>query len=359
MTKVSQRELEARLAASVAELERQRAAVLHANQLKNDLIAVLAHDIKGPLTSIIGFSELLEEGMLDGDAATDAARTIRTNAQRLATLTNDVLALSRVEHGEFEIKDERVDLAALAKKMAALHGSERDIRLDVEPNALVRGDAERLEAALDNLLRNAIKYAPASEPIDLSVGRDGDRVLLAVRDRGIGIPEGEIAAIFDRFARGSNARRAKIVGSGIGLFIVKTIVEQHGGSIEVQSVLDGGSTFTVVLPSLESREAHRTGRVILVTADGALARFAAYELRMRGLRVREAATLSDALDGVRSGDMFVVDERVARATDLRAMLPNGLAVRLIGLTETPSNEWDVALRQPLLVSDLVEALVEP
>ena len=116
-----------RLAASIEELERQRASVLQLNQLKNDLIAVLAHDIKGPLTSINGFAELLEEGFLEGAAAVDAAHTIRVNAQRLATLADDVLALSRVEHGELEIKDDRVDLVDLVTQVVQTHVAERNV----------------------------------------------------------------------------------------------------------------------------------------------------------------------------------------------------------------------------------------
>ena len=166
------------LAAALDELELQRSAVMQISQLKHDLVATLAHDIKGPLTSIIGFAELLEEGFLEGDDATDAARTIRSNAQRLATLANDMLALSRVEHGELEIADDRVDLGDVLRATVESIGPERAIELviDVE-HPLVRGDAERLRQVFDNLLRNAIKFSPGGEPVQVRVERTRHRLL--------------------------------------------------------------------------------------------------------------------------------------------------------------------------------------
>ncbi|HKE37459.1 MAG TPA: HAMP domain-containing sensor histidine kinase, partial [Candidatus Baltobacteraceae bacterium] len=228
------RELAHRLAASIDELERQRASVLELNQLKNDLIAVLAHDIKGPLTSIAGFAELLEEGYLEGPAAVDAAHTIRANAQRLATLANDVLALSRIEHGELEIADERVDLVDLIRNAVETHVAERNVHFKTALNeAFVRGDADRLSQVFDNLLRNAIKYSPEGNPVEVTIESAGEDFRVEVSDRGIGIPAEDIPRLFGRFARGSNARRAKIAGTGIGLFIVRMIVERHGGSVDV------------------------------------------------------------------------------------------------------------------------------
>ncbi|HVA27664.1 MAG TPA: hybrid sensor histidine kinase/response regulator, partial [Candidatus Baltobacteraceae bacterium] len=176
---IERAELAERLAGSVEELERQRSSVLQLNQLKNDLIATLAHDIKGPLTSIVGFSELLEDGYLEGDAATDAARTIRTNANRLATLANDVLALSRVEYGELDVADERVDLIDLLKKAIDLHRPEREISFACDVKAAyVRGDGERLTQVFDNLLRNAIKYSPGGEPVGVSLHSRDDRFVV-------------------------------------------------------------------------------------------------------------------------------------------------------------------------------------
>jgi hypothetical protein len=346
------------LQASLAELERQRASVLKLNQLKNDLIAVLAHDIKGPLTSIVGFAELLEEGYLEGNAAVDAARTIRANAQRLATLASDVLALSRIEHGELEIADERVDLVALLAKVIEAFGDSATIRLSAEvPSAVVRGDTERLRQAFDNLLRNAAKYSPEGSPIDVELRRVGENFTVEVRDRGMGIPEEDIPRLFTRFSRGSNARRAKIAGTGLGLFIVKMIVERHGGSVGVKSALGEGSTFTVVLPSVEAESSRRPMRVTIVAVDSHIRLSVAYELRSRGYRVRECESTAEvpSIGDVRDGDVVVLGPHAGTPAELRAVLPPGAQIRLVGIDKNEA-ECDAVLRRPFLAEDLLAAV---
>lgn len=356
---IERQELTERLAGSIDELERQRASVLQLNQLKNDLIAVLAHDIKGPLTSIAGFAELLEEGFLEGAAATDAARTIRSNAQRLSTLASDVLALSRVEHGELEISDDRVDLVDLVETVAQTHKGERTIAVDSKVEvALVRGDSERLKQVFDNLFRNAIKYSPGDHPIEVTIERAGEDFRVRVRDYGMGIPAEEVPRLFDRFSRASNARRAKIAGTGIGLFIVKMIVERHGGSIEVSSTLDKGSTFTVVLPSVDAQVSQRPMRVAIISADTGMRRFAAYELRTRGYRVRECASLNDLahVGDLRPGDVVLLDPATGTPGEVRKFAVKG-DVRVIGMgADAADKSWDATLTRPFLVSDLLAAV---
>lgn len=347
-----------RLAASIEELERQRASVLQLNQLKNDLIAVLAHDIKGPLTSINGFAELLEEGFLEGAAAVDAAHTIRVNAQRLATLADDVLALSRVEHGELDIKDDRVDLVDLIQQVVQTHVAERNVVVKTDlKSAYVRGDAERLRQVFDNLLRNAIKYSAADKPIDLAIDESGEDYKVRIKDHGIGIPPEDMQRLFGRFQRGSNARKAKVAGTGIGLFIVKTIVERHGGRCEVESVLGQGSTFTVTLPSVDAKVSQKPMRVAIVTNDTSLSRFAAYELRTRGFRVRECTTLDDLahVGDLRPGDAVLVDPAIALADEVRRFAPPG-SIRVIGLGPDGTTGWDATLDRPFLVKDLLSAV---
>jgi signal transduction histidine kinase len=351
---IQRQHLAERLAASIDELEQQRASFLQLNQLKNDMIAVLAHDIKGPLTSIVGFAELLEEGFLEGAAATDAARTIRANAQRLATLANDVLALSRIEHGELEVADETVDLIAVVKNAIELHVAEREIRFSSDVTAAsVRGDSDRLRQVFDNLLRNAIKYSPKAEPVDVAISAQGNRFRVSVRDRGMGIPEDEIPRLFRRFSRASNARRAKIAGSGIGLFIVKMIVERHGGDVSVQSSLSNGSTFFVDLPDVEAAGAEQPARVTVLTHDSELSKFAAYELRSRGYRVRHVATIEELAQAgtLRAGDILVVADPEISPDEIRKLAPNG-TVRLVGIGSGPGS-WDATLDRPFLVSDLL------
>ena len=346
------------LEASLAELERQRAAVLQLNQLKNDLIAVLAHDIKGPLTSIVGFAELLEEGYLEGEAATDAARTIRSNAQRLAALANDVLALSRIEHGELEIADDPVDLVLSIEHSVQSLDESRDIRFTPHVSkAIVRGDADRLGQVFDNLLRNAVKYSPKSEPIDITLRREGDDFVVDVRDRGIGIPQEDLPKLFARFSRGSNARRAKTAGTGLGLFIVKMIVDRHGGSINVESSVGEGSTFSLSLPSIDAPAGRRPIHVIVVAVDAHTRLFVAYELRSHGYRVRECASIADigTIGEVRDGDVVILGSHAGSEVDLRAALPAGVRVRLVCVDRLGS-DCDAVLRRPFLTADLLSAV---
>jgi signal transduction histidine kinase len=353
---IERSELNGRLAASIEELERQRTSVLELNQLKNDLIAILAHDIKGPLTSVIGFAELLEEGYLEGDAAIDAARTIRSNAQRLATLANDVMTLSRFEHGALDIADERVDVATVLEEAIEPHAAERAISFErLSAHAFVRGDAERLRQVFDNLIRNAVKYSPGGERVSVTLDGDDDVVTATIEDRGMGIPPEDLGRLFERFTRGSNARKAKISGTGIGLFIVKMILERHGGEVRVESVVGEGSRFIVRLPRIESAASSAPMRVTLLTQDQALRRFAAYELRSRGYRVREAASLEDATD-VRSGDVLVVDEGAVEPARIRETLGAHRNVRLVALGGSDGGEWDAFLAKPFLVADLLHAL---
>lgn len=345
--------LHKRLAASVSELEKQRESVLELNQLKNDLIATLAHDIKGPLTSITGFAELLEDGVLDGAEATDAARTIRTNAQRLANLANDVLALSRVEHGELEIADDRVELSDIVRDVIGMH-PERAVRAHVDGTYFVRGDAARLKQVFDNLLRNAIKYDPAEGSIDVRVERVDECVRVSFIDRGIGIPPEDLPRLFERFARAANARRAKISGTGLGLFIARMIVERHGGRIEVSSTVGEGSTFTVALPAFEASSQDGPSRITILSSDASLSRFIAYELRARGHRVREFRSLSELESGgaMRLGEVILADGRQVRAEEVR---PAAGRCPIVGLGGERDG-FDASLPLPFLVADLLHAV---
>jgi signal transduction histidine kinase len=355
-----EREFAYRLSASNEELKRQRASVLALNQLKNDLIAVLAHDIKGPLTSIGGFAELLEDGALDGAAATDAARMIRANAQQLATLTDHVLTLSRIEYGELEIAEDRIDLVDLVRSVVQASLTERAINVHAAvETAFVRGDADRLRQVFENLLRNAIKYSPPDKPIDVTIDSDGDTVRVGVRDYGMGIPPEDLPRLFRRFARASNARRAKIAGTGIGLFIVKMLVERHCGRVDVESTPGEGSLFTVTLPSIDTLRPRRPKAVTILTKDADLSGFVAYELRSRGYRVHECRSLTDVTQSgdLHAGDVLLVDGDVATARDVRTSLSiDGLC--LIGLAHDTTNHagWDVSLAQPFLVADLIAAV---
>lgn len=354
---MERQELCNRLADSLGELERQRANVVDLNESKNHLIAVLAHDIKGPLTSIVGFAELLEEGYLEGDGATDAAKTIRNNAQRLATFANDVVALSRVEHGNLELAGERVNLVEVIEKVIESKSGERALEFQSDSGeAFVRGDTGRLRQVFEHLIGNAIRYSPGGEPVEVALRSGGGAYAIAIRDRGIGVPEEELPKLFGRFSRASNGRKAKLSGTGTGLFIVKRIVELHGGTVAVTTKPGDGSTFTVTLPAMEAMGEAQSGRVTILSSSPHLSRFAAYELRSRGYRVREIDTLEelDASDGFRAGDVVVADAHDVNPRTVRDLIGSA-GIRLVGIGALDEG-WDAALPRPFLLSDLLAAI---
>lgn len=229
----------------------QRAQLQEAVQFKTDLVAMLAHDFRGPLASIAGFAELLE---IDGVAEEERAAmlgTIQREARRLANFASDTLTVARMETEGLTIARERFDLVALTEEIADLYVQRRSIRLRAPAGLVIDADRERLGQVLDNLIANAIKYSPEGSPVEVDVRDDDGSVEIRVRDRGIGIPPAEVGDIFKRYVRGSNARKAGIGGTGFGLYVVEAVVRRHGGSIEVESEPGAGSTFTVRLPGAE------------------------------------------------------------------------------------------------------------
>lgn len=360
---IERQQLHDRLAASVEELQSQRASVIQLNQLKNDLISVLAHDFKGPLTSILGYAELIAEGSLEGGDIRDAATTIRKNVSRLNTLANDTLALSRLEHGELELVSAPVDLGDLVKEIADRIKDLREIYVSVETqDSTVDGDAERLRQIFENLIRNAVKYSPEGQPVSVTVRSQGDAVRVAVTDRGIGVPPGELPRLFKRFARASNAKNAKIQGTGIGLFLVKMLVEKHDGRVEVESEVNKGSTFAVILPRHTVQR--RLSRVAILASETTLGPFIAYLLRSNGYRVREYHTLAELHEhfAEEPSDAVIVDrDRIsASASMVRSETSNGVVnegIVLIGIGNHGAGDgWSVTLPSSFLATELLAAL---
>ena len=317
--------MQRRLETGLAELERQRANVIRLNSQKNELIATLAHDIRGPLTAIVGFGEMLADGGLEGEEATKAAETIVRNGQRLATLSDDVVALARIELGELELDIERFDFSALVAEEIEGRLAQRTIRYicDADDTTIV-GDKRRLRQSIDNLLGNAVKYSSEDAPIIVTLHGNSSSLTLDISDKGIGIPGDELAKIFDRFARGSNARRAKIAGTGLGLFLVRTFIERHGGRISVRSAVGVGSTFSVVLPRNGAGLSLRG--VVVLAGDRNVREGAAYELRARGIRVRELAAADELamLDPSAAPIAIFVEKRNLDEDRMRALVPDAL-----------------------------------
>ena len=228
---------------------RQRIENAQLVQFKTDLIAMLAHDFRGPLTAIAGFAELMEEA--DDLAAADRhdmLRTIQREAKRLANFAGDTLTVARLETDGLTMVHESFDLVEAAREVLDIYAAREGIEFEAPPHLALCADRARLQQVLDNLLSNAIKYSGAAASIRVSVRADGGEAILAVRDSGIGIPPEDMPLIFQRYARGGNARSRGISGTGFGLYVVDAIVRHHGGRVEVESAAGQGTAFTVRIP---------------------------------------------------------------------------------------------------------------
>jgi signal transduction histidine kinase len=226
-------------------------ALSESNEFKDDLLAMLAHDFKGPLTVILGYCELLLETA--PAEMHEELETIYSQTQRLVRLSEDAVALAQTQVGGFPLDCAVVDLRRIVAESAKAHNRGHDrIRVVAPPEPIyVSLDAARFNHVLDNLLMNALKYSQDEVIVKLSAGEANASI--AVSDRGIGIPAPELGTVFARFGRASNARRKGISGSGVGLYVSRKIAEVHGGSIAVQSKEGEGSTFTVTLPLSNAR----------------------------------------------------------------------------------------------------------
>jgi signal transduction histidine kinase len=221
-------------------------ALSESNEFKDDLLAMLAHDFKGPLTVILGYCELLLENA--PRELHEELETIYSQAKRLVALSEDAVSLAQTQVGGFSLERSTLDLRGLVEESVMAH-NRLDVRISLtlpEQPVPVSLDAPRFNHVIDNLLMNALKYSQGE--ILVCVTRGDANATIAISDRGIGIPANELGAVFARFGRASNARRKGISGSGVGLYVSRKLVEVHGGSIAVQSEEGKGSTFTVTLP---------------------------------------------------------------------------------------------------------------
>jgi signal transduction histidine kinase len=241
-------------------LEREREMVHRLqdlDQVKSDFVASVSHELRTPLTSIRGYVEMLRDGDA-GEIQPDQEHmldVVQRNADRLLGLIEDLLTLSRIESGAFRVALAPVALddivrATLEELRPQAAGRAVDLVADLaEGVPTVLGDAAQLERVLLNLLSNAIKFTTDGGLVVVRMRASGSTVELEVEDEGIGIPEAEQERLFSRFFRSSTSQERAIQGTGLGLTIVKTIVDHHSGEISVRSQSGVGTTFTVRLPA--------------------------------------------------------------------------------------------------------------
>jgi signal transduction histidine kinase/DNA-binding response OmpR family regulator len=224
------------------------------DRIKSEFVTTVSHDLRSPLTAILGYVELIERvGPLTGQQEEFIGR-VRLSVEQIADLVSDLLDLGRIESG-LDTTKERTPMAVLThyaldnfRNRITAKGLHLQTKLQ-EGLPFVYGDPIRLRQMVDNLLENAMKYTPSDGTIYVEAEAEDDQVILRIRDTGPGIPPQDQPFLFDKFFRASNTPE-DAPGTGLGLSIVKSIVDQHEGRIWVESELDQGATFTVVLPAL-------------------------------------------------------------------------------------------------------------
>ena len=240
------------------DLSAREAAVLASDRARRQLLADVSHELMTPLTAIRGYTETLGMPNLRLDEATRLRHMaiIEEETQKLEAIIGDLLDLARLEGGGGTLAVEPVRIAELFGRITDRHGpSIRDRRIDVrisiQPDGLeVRGDPHRLEQALQNLAANALRHTPDAGRLELDARQVPGGVRISVQDSGPGIPPEHLARVFDRFYKVDTARAAAegSSGSGLGLSIVKAIVDRHGGTVIASNAAGGGAVFEITLP---------------------------------------------------------------------------------------------------------------
>ena len=236
-----------------ASFNRMSADLAHSNDLRRQMTADIAHDLRTPLTVILGYTEALSEGKLDGTQ--EAFDVMHEEARRLQRLIEDLRILTLADAGELPLMKRAIHVVPLLEQVAASHtprAEEKDITLDVaaaEDLPEVEMDPDRIAQVLGNLINNALRYTPRGGRVTLGAARTPGAVAITVSDTGTGISEEHLPHIFERFYRADAARHTDDMESGLGLAIAKSIVEAHGGTLAVASQPGAGTTFTISLPA--------------------------------------------------------------------------------------------------------------
>ena len=305
----------ARRVALAVDNARLYSSAQEANRAKDEFLANLSHELRTPMTAIIGWAHLLQLGGLDAEQVNLGLQTIRQSGDAQAKLIDDLLDVSRIVTGKLHLNPTAVRLSDIARgAIAAIrpaadakrHRLEVDIR---NGDAVVLGDASRLQQVFWNLLSNAVKFTPPGGIVRLRLAdRDVENVVLTVEDTGEGIPPEFLPQVFERFRQATTSARGR-TGLGLGLAIAKELVEMHGGSIAATSAGRGtGSAFTVTLPRLTENQTPAEGvtrapnrpeklrslRVLLVEDDEATRTLLATVLGSFGANVTAASSATDA-----------------------------------------------------------------
>ena len=241
-------------------LEREQQARLSAesaNRIKDEFLAVVSHELRTPLNPILGWSQLLQKGKLSPEKADKALQIISRSAKTQAQLIDDLLDVSRILRGKLSLNASSVDLAAIVRaaletvQLSAMAKSIKIYTMFDQPVGQISGDASRLQQVIWNLLSNAVKFTPEGGRIDITLESVNGYAQIAVSDTGKGIDPEFVPYVFDHFRQEDGTITRQFGGLGLGLAIVRQLVELHGGTVRADSVGEGrGATFTVRLPLL-------------------------------------------------------------------------------------------------------------
>ena len=234
-----------------------RAEAEAANRVKDEFLAIVSHELRTPLNAIVGWTHLLKNGKLGQGESERAIQTIDRNATAQAAIISELLDVSRIISGKLKLDMKPVDLAdvineAIDVVRAAADAKGIEVGTSLDPKAgLVAGESVRLQQVIWNLLTNAIKFTPKAGSVKVQLERADSYVVVAVSDTGAGIPTEFIPHVFERFQQADSSEKRSHGGLGLGLSIVRNLVEMHGGSVSAESEGAGqGARFTVTLPIL-------------------------------------------------------------------------------------------------------------
>ena len=242
-----------------AQLEEINNRLQKDNEYKSEFLAIMSHELRTPLTSIVTFAEFLGDLSVSEEERLRIVNEIISSSQVLLALINNTLDMARLEAGTISLNLEEVDLVDLVNEVEAVvepivRKRGLTLKTQVADNVpIIDADHDKLRRIIDNLLSNAVKFSKDNGIIELTVTYDG-KIIITVKDNGIGIGKGHLNLIFDKFVQGDSSTRRPYNGSGLGLALAREYTELHGGWITVESELDKGSTFTVKIPANISKE---------------------------------------------------------------------------------------------------------
>ena len=321
-------------------MRRSNEELLHANRIKDEFLATLSHELRTPLNAIVGWTRLLRTGRLDERTGARALETIDRNATLQAKLVEDLLDVSRIITGKLRLRIANVDPisvmeAAINSVRPAADAKAIRIDADLDSSAgLIAADGDRLQQVMWNLLSNAIKFTPAGGHVRVKMRRGASGLTVRVEDNGSGIEAGFLPYVFDRFRQADSSTTRNHGGLGLGLAIVRHLVELHGGTVHAESKGEGlGATFAITLPWSARGERVRTTMPSMPTA----------------VTPTEAPAAPTLLGGVRL--LIVDDEPDARELLAAAFTQMGARVRVVASADEAMAA--IAHERPhVLISDI-------